>query len=360
MNTLLEVKDLNVSFQGNETKNKNENKSENKKENKNGNKEENENETVTAVSCLSISIREKETLALVGETGCGKSVVAHAIMRLLPPESRVKGRIEFGSKNLLELSEKEMAKLRGKEISIIFQNPSLALNPVYSIGHQLAEPLRIHKQEMGWKEKEEKKEKGKEREKREKKQDNANLSKVARALKRVGFSNPREYMGYYPSWCSGGMNQRFLIAASTMLDPVLLIADEPSKGLDRGCVAELENELKGLKEKSETALLLISHDLGFVRRLADRVAVMYAGEIIEIADPSSLFESPLHPYTRGLLNSLPERGFVPIPGSSPPLSSPPAGCRFHPRCPLKEKRCMQERPELKESNGRAVRCFLCP
>jgi len=348
MNTLLEVKDLNVSFQGNEN------------ENKTGNKSENKNETVTAVSCLSISIREKETLALVGETGCGKSVVAHAIMRLLPPESIVKGTIEFKGKNLLELSEKEMAKLRGKEISIIFQNPSLALNPVYSIGHQLAEPLRIHTQKMRWKEKEGKKEKVKQKEKREKKKENSNLSKVSRALKRVGFSNPREYMGYYPSWCSGGMNQRFLIAASTMLDPVLLIADEPSKGLDRDRVSELENELKGLKEKSETSLLLISHDLGFVRRLADRVAVMYAGEIVEIADPSSLFESPLHPYTRGLLNSLPERGFVPIPGASPPLSNPPAGCRFHPRCPIKEKRCMQERPELKESNGRAVRCFLCP
>lgn len=329
MNALLEVKDLVVSFQGNE----------------NENKKENETGTVTAVSFLSFSIREKETLALVGETGCGKSVVAHAIMRLLPPESRVRGTIEFGGKNLLELSEKEMAKLRGKEISIVFQNPSLALNPVYSIGHQLAEPLRIHGQE---------KEKGKG------KKNTKALSKVARALKCVGFSNPHEYMEYYPSWCSGGMNQRFLIAASTMLDPVLLIADEPSKGLDRERVSELENELKGLKEKSETALFLISHDLGFVRRLADRVAVMYAGEIVEIADPSTLFESPRHPYTRGLLNSLPERGFVPIPGSSPPLSSPPAGCRFHPRCPVKEKRCMQEHPELKESKGRAVRCFLCP
>ncbi|KKH48137.1 ABC transporter ATP-binding protein [Methanosarcina sp. 1.H.A.2.2] len=320
MKTLLEVKDLNVSFQENE-----------KEKGK-------EKENVTAVFGVSFSIREKETLALVGETGCGKSVVAHAIMRLLPLESRVKGTIEFGGKNLLELSEKEMTKLRGKEISIIFQNPSLALNPVYSIGHQLAEPLRIHGQ---------------------KKKENTSLSKVAGALKRVGFSNPHEYMRYYPSWCSGGMNQRFLIAASTMLNPVLLIADEPSKGLDRNRVAELENELEGLKEKSETSLLLISHDLGFVRRLADRVAVMYAGEIVEISDPSNLFERPLHPYTRGLLNSLPERGFVPIPGSSPPLSSPPEGCRFHPRCPVKEKRCMQERPYLKESNGRAVRCFLC-
>ena len=315
MNTLLEVKDLNIFFQGNE------------------------NETVNAVSGLSLFIREKETLALVGETGCGKSVIAHAVMRLLPPESRVMGTIEFGGKNLLELSEKEMARLRGKEISIIFQNPSLALNPVYSIRHQLSEPLRIH---------------GKKMKNQVKKNEKNALSKVVKALEAVGFSDPHECMRYYPSWCSGGMNQRFLIAASNMLDPVLLIADEPSKGLDRSRVAELENELKGLKERSGTSMLLISHDLSFVRRLADRIAVMYAGEIVELAEPEQFFEKPFH----GLLKSLPENGFIPIPGSSPSLSSLPEGCRFHPRCPFKEKRCMQEHPELKESKGRAVRCFL--
>ncbi len=319
MNTLLEVKDLNVSFQGNE------------------------NETVNAVSGLSLFIREKETLALVGETGCGKSVIAHAVMRLLPPESRVMGTIEFGGKNLLELSEKEMARLRGKEISIIFQNPSLALNPVYSIRHQLSEPLRIH---------------GKKMKNQVKKKEKNALSKVVKALEAVGFSDPHECMRYYPSWCSGGMNQRFLIAASNMLDPVLLIADEPSKGLDRSRVAELENELKGLKERSGTSMLLISHDLSFVRRLADRIAVMYAGEIVELAEPEQFFEKPFHPYALGLLKSLPENGFIPIPGSSPSLSRLPEGCRFHPRCSFKEKRCMQEHPKLKESKGRAVRCFL--
>ncbi|AKB31275.1 Oligopeptide transport system permease protein OppB [Methanosarcina siciliae HI350] len=310
--TLLEVKDLEVSFQG--------------------------VKTVTALSGVSFSIEESETLALVGETGCGKSVVAHAIMHLLPPESRVKGTVEFGGRSLLELSEKEMAKIREEEIAIIFQNPSLALNPVYSIGHQLAEPLRVHR-----------KEKKKEA-----------FLKVAKALKKSGFANTAECIRYYPGWCSGGMNQRFLIAASTILDPALLIADEPSKGLDRKCVTELETELTKLKREKKTALLLISHDLGFVRRLADRIAVMYAGEIVEISDPSSLFESPLHPYTRGLLNSLPEKGFVPIPGFSPPLSSPPAGCKFHPRCPLREKRCSESQPELKQTGRRAVRCFLCP
>jgi len=312
VNSLLEVKDLEVSFQG--------------------------VKTVTALSGVSFSIGESETMALVGETGCGKSLVAHAIMRLLPPESRVKGAVEFEGKPLLELSEKEMAKIRGREIAIIFQNPSLALNPVYSIGHQLAEPLRVHRKE-GKKEA---------------------LLKAASTLKKMGFANVTACINYYPSWCSGGMNQRFLIAASTVLSPLLLIADEPSKGLDRKCVAELEVELKKLKVERKTALLLISHDLGFVRRLADRVAVMYAGEIVEISDSSSLFERPLHPYTRGLLNSLPEKGFIPIPGFSPPLSSPPSGCKFHPRCPLREKRCTENHPELKELGRRAVRCFLCP
>jgi peptide/nickel transport system ATP-binding protein len=309
---LLEVKDLKVSFQG--------------------------IKTVNALSGISFSIGESETLALVGETGCGKSVAAHAIMRLLPPESRVNGIVEFRGKNLLELSEKEMIEIRGKEIGIIFQSPSLALNPVYSIGHQLAEPLRIHRKE--------KKEKA--------------LSRAAGALKNMGFANAIEYIRYYPSWCSGGMNQRFLIAASTMLDPPLLIADEPGKGLDRKCISELEAELKKLKVEKKTALLLISHDLGFVKRLADRVAVMYAGEIVEIADSSSVFENPLHPYSRGLLNSLPEKGFIPIPGFSPPLSSPPSGCRFHPRCPLREKICIESHPDLIETDGRDVRCFLYP
>lgn len=264
-------------------------------------------------------------------------------MRLLPHESRVTGSIEFKGKNLLKLSEKDMCELRGKEISIVFQNPSLALNPVYSIGHQLAEPIRIHGQEI----------KRKTREKEDK-----TRSKVLAALEAVGFSNPHEWIGYYPSWCSGGMNQRFLIAASNMLDPGLLIADEPSKGLDRSRVAALEKELKGLKEKNGTSLLLISHDLGFVRRLADRIAVMYAGEIVELAGIEQFFEKPFHPYALGLLKSLPENGFIPIPGLSPPLSSLPEGCRFHPRCPFKEKRCLQEHPELKEKNKRAVRCFL--
>lgn len=309
---LLEVRDLEVSFQG--------------------------TISVTVLSGVSFSISESETLALVGETGCGKSVAVHAIMRLLSSESRVGGAVEFRGKNLLKLSEKEMAEIRGKEIGIIFQNPSLALNPVYSVGHQLAEPLRVHRKE--------KKKKA--------------LSKVAEALKNMGFANAAECICSYPSWCSGGMNQRFLITASTMLGPALLIADEPGKGLDRKCIAELESELKKLKGEKKTALLLISHDLGFVQRLADRVAVMYAGEIVELADTSSVFEEPLHPYSRGLLNSLPEKGFVPIPGFSPLLSDPPSGCRFHPRCPLRKKQCIESHPGLKEIGGRTVRCFLYP
>lgn len=311
-NTLLEVRDLGISFKG--------------------------VKTLTALSGISFSIRESETLALVGETGCGKSLVAHAIMRLLPPESRVKGAVEFKGKDLFKLNEKEMSKIRGKEIAIILQDPSLAMNPVYSIGHQLAEPLRVHQKE--------KKKKA--------------LFKAVITLRNMGFSNLIEYINYYPGWCSGGMNQRFLIAASTMLNPLLLIADEPSKGLDRKLITDLEAELKELKVEKKVALLLVSHDLGFVRRLADRIAVMYAGEIVELADPSSIFERPLHPYLKGLMNSLPEKGFIPIPGSSPALENPPPGCKFHPRCSLKEERCTQDHPELKEINGNFVRCFLYP
>ena len=183
---------------------------------------------------------------------------------------------------------------------------------------------------------------------------------AAGALKNMGFANAAEYVRYYPSWCSGGMNQRFLIAASTMLDPALLIADEPGKGLDGKCVSELETELKKLKVEKKIALLLISHDLGFVKRLADRVAVMYAGEIVEIADSSRIFENPLHPYSKGLLNSLPEKGFIPIPGLSPSLSNPSSGCRFHPRCSLRKRHCIENHPDLTEINGRDVRCFLYP
>jgi peptide/nickel transport system ATP-binding protein len=308
----LEVRDLEVSFQG--------------------------AKTITALFGVSFSIRGGEILALVGETGCGKTVVAHAIMRLLPSESRVKGVVEFGGKNLLELTEKEMIKIRGKEIAIIFQNPSLALNPVYSIGHQLAEPFRVHQMETKKKAR----------------------YKASIALKNMGFANLLEYINYYPAWCSGGMNQRFLIAASTMLNPSLLIADEPSKGLDKIYVAELETEIKKLKLEKEVALLLVSHDLGFVGRLSDRVAVMYTGEIVEFSDSSSFFEKPLHPYSRGLLNSLPEKGFIPIIGSSPSLEDPPLGCKFHPRCPLKSELCTQAHPQLKEINGKAVRCHLYP
>lgn len=310
MKPLLEIEKLRVSFEG--------------------------ERPVNVLSGVSFSIQKGETLALVGESGCGKSVIAHAVMRLLPSEARVKGSVRFKGTELLELDEKRMSALRGNELAIIFQNPSHALNPVYSIGRQLAEPLRVH-QKQG-------------------KPDPS--QKVLKALKQVGFSRPEHYMKYYPSWCSGGMNQRFLIATSTILGPELLIADEPSKGLDPDRIKEVERELRAHPGAGKTALLLISHDLGFVRRLADKIAVMYSGEIVELAEAADFFEQPLHPYSLGLLGSLPENGFVPIPGSAPALTDPPSGCRFHPRCPYGEKRCLQEHPQLKETKGRFVRCFL--
>jgi len=310
MNSLLDVKKLKVGFEG--------------------------AKPVNVISEVSFSIQKGENLALVGESGCGKSIIAHAILRLLAPEARIEGSILFKGRELLKLSEKEMAKLRGNELAIIFQNASHALNPVYSIGRQLAEPLRIH-QKSG-------------------KTDAT--KKVLKALAQLGFFSPEKYLKFYPSWGSGGMNQRFLIASSTILEPELLIADEPSKGLDPARIKEVERELWVLGKEAKSSLLLISHDLGFVRRLADKIAVLYSGEIVELAKTSVFFKQPRHPYSQGLLGSLPENGFVPIPGLAPALCESPSGCRFHPRCPFQKEKCLREHPELKARDGRAVRCFL--
>lgn len=286
-------------------------------------------DTVYAVTGVSFSIQKEEALGFVGETGCGKSVVAHSIMGLLPPEASKKGHIFFEGTDILELSEKEFSNLRGNSISIIFQNPSLALNPVHPVGKQIAEPLLIHGSENH----------------------QSIFGKVSKLLERMGFVPASKYMKMYPSQCSGGMNQRFLIAASSLPEPSLIIADEPTKGLDSGAVNVLEQELKQLSKKG-TALMLISHDLGFVKNIVDRIAVMYAGEIVEIATNKDFFEKPLHPYSEGLLHSLPEYGFIPIAGASPAMSEKLQGCRFYPRCPYGSEICKTQHPELLASGSR--------
>jgi len=310
MSPLLDVRSLSVTFRG--------------------------EQTVHAVSDVSLSLAEGEILALVGESGCGKSVIAHAVARLLPPSAVVSGSIRFQGRDLLSLPEGEMVGVRGNRIGIILQNPSLALNPLHTVGRQVAEPLRVHRGE------------GKGRA----------LQGAARALSGLGFADPERTMALYPSMCSGGMNQRFVTAASTVLDPPFLIADEPTKGLDRERVGEIAEGLERLARERGAALLLITHDLRVAGSVADRVAVCYAGEIVEAGPAGSVLSAPRHPYTRGLIGSTPEGGFVPIPGLSPSPISPPPGCRFHPRCPHSTERCALEHPVPVRIGDHDVRCLL--
>lgn len=309
--TLLTVDELNVAFHG--------------------------EEIVKAVNGVSFSIGAGEILALVGETGCGKSVVAHAVMRLLPPEAVVHGNILFEGQNLLTLDETTMASVRGNRLSIIFQNPSLSLNPVHRAGMQVAEPLKIHRGIN----------KG------------PALEKAALVLKNTGFSEPETVMDLYPGQCSGGMNQRFLIAAAAITEPSLIIADEPTKGLDADLVNHVEKNLLSISKQNGVSMLLITHDLGVARNIADRIAVMYAGEIVEVAKAGQFFEGPLHPYSQGLLQSLPENGFIPIPGDSISLTDDVKGCPFYARCSQATPECQRKRPPLYAKENRQVRCFRC-
>jgi peptide/nickel transport system ATP-binding protein len=301
---------------------------------------------VKAAQDVCFDLREGETLALVGETGCGKSVVASAIMKLLPHNASVQGRAVFAGRDLLALGEKEMARIRGSEIAIVFQNPSLALNPIMRVGEQIAEMLQVHK--------------GISR--------TRSLQMAEDMLSRLGLVK-KETARMYPFQFSGGMNQRVMIATSMILSPRIIIADEPSKGLDGVLAGEVMVEMARIKDQVGASLLLITHDLLLARDISDRMAVMYCGEIVEIGKSLEVFSEPLHPYTTALLSCLPEKGFQPIPGSSPSMIEPPAGCKFHPRCPQKQDKCMR-RPEMvqgessgefsgaNESTGRGVRCWL--
>lgn len=274
---------------------------------------------VQAADNVSFEIFENETLALVGETGCGKSVVASAIMQLLPKNAKSRGNIEFAGRNLLDLGEEEMAGVRGAEIAIIFQNPSLSLNPVITIGDQIAEMLQVHGEGVSR---------------------SQSIEKAAGVLQRLGLGE-RSLLKMYPFQFSGGMNQRVMIASALMLSPRIIIADEPTKGLDSATAAGTVLEMKKMKDLSGASLLLITHDPALVESIADRVAVMYCGEILEIGPCRDVFQTPLHPYTKALLDCLPERGLHPIPGASPSMTNPPQGCKFHPRCPKRCAKCSQ-------------------
>ncbi len=291
---------------------------------------------VRAVDGATLELKEAETLALVGETGCGKSTIAHSVLSLLPENAEVLGKIIYRNTDLLLLPEKELAKLRGKDISLVMQNPALALNPVYSIGHQITEPLIVHR--------------------RLKKPDAILMAK--NLLEKLHFKGPSNAIRAYPFEISGGMKQRVLIGISVVLNPKIIIADEPTKGLDDRLKKMVLEELRLVREMNRSSMIFISHDLNVAREISNRIAVMYAGEILESGATQEFFKEPLHPYSQALLESLPERGFKPIPGVSPSMIRPPEGCKFHPRCPDKKEICSKQRPDFKRTNNRDVKCVL--
>lgn len=282
-------------------------------------------------------IDENEIVALVGETGCGKSVVASSILKLLPGNASISGQVLYQGRNLLDMDEEDLSRIRGSEIALIFQNPSLALNPVYRAGEQIAEPLQIHRGDS--------------------KRDS--LETALHMLKRFRLGS-RETMNMYPFQLSGGMNQRIVISASIILSPKILIADEPTKGLDNFLAKEMIHEVERIKKSNGSSLLLITHDLQLAKEISDRIAVMYCGHILELGESKDIFKSPLHPYTKALLDSLPERGFMPLNGSSPSMVHPPSGCRFHPRCSLAREICLKDQgmKKIEGCSRRMVRCRL--
>lgn len=299
---------------------------------------------VNAVDHVTFSIEKEEVLGLVGESGCGKSVTSLAIMRLLPipPAKITSGKIIFNGENLLEKSESEMRQIRGNVVSMIFQEPMTSLNPVITIGKQIAEAIVVHQNIS--------REEAKKR--------------AIEMLKVVGIPNPEKRYDDYPHQMSGGMRQRVMIAMALSCNPKLLIADEPTTALDVTVQAQILDLMTQLKEKFGMSLLLITHDLGVIAEMCDRVLVMYAGQIVEEASCMDLFDNPLHPYTVGLLKSIPrlEPGKHPlhtIEGNVPNAIELPSGCRFHPRCSEAIEICTQKTPALITINSnRKVRCFL--
>jgi oligopeptide/dipeptide ABC transporter ATP-binding protein len=301
-----------------------------------------------AVQDVSFQIQKCKTFALVGESGCGKSVTALSIMRLVPdpPGKIVSGEIMLEDKNLLLLSEKQMRRVRGNQIAMIFQEPMTSLNPVFTVGDQIAEAIKLHQKkdsEQAW-------------------------ADAVEMLKMVGISDAERRVYEYPHQMSGGMRQRVMIAMAVSCQPDLIIADEPTTALDVTIQAQILDLLDELQRQNGMSILLITHDLGVVAERADDVAVMYASRIAEMAEAKALFEKPLHPYTQGLLKSVPQLGFEgnrlqTIPGTVPDPLHFPAGCKFHLRCPVgcNDKRCRTVEPELREvQTGRHVACWYAP
>ena len=300
--------------------------------------------SVTAVDDVSFQLMPGQTLGIVGESGCGKSVTSLSIMQLLPKKF---GRIEAGSSiklagdELIGKSRRQMCQIRGKEIAMIFQDSLTSLNPVMTIGRQMSETFLIHEQIS---------------------REEA-LKRSLEMLRKVGIPAPEERIKEYPHQLSGGMRQRVVIAMALSCRPEVLIADEPTTALDVTIQAQILELMKELKRTTNTSIILITHDMGVVAEMADYIMVMYAGKVMEQSDAPSLFREPLHPYTQGLLASIPRldtdvEELYSIPGSVPSLSEMPTGCRFCDRCEKATERCRREAPELYTVGQGKVRCFL--
>ncbi|MBT2290536.1 ABC transporter ATP-binding protein [Paenibacillus albidus] len=301
-----------------------------------------EDGVVPSVGGVSFTVGPGETLAIVGESGSGKSVTSLSIMGLVGSPGKVtSGEIRFEGKDLLQLSKREMRKYRGNEISMIFQEPMSSLNPVFTVGNQIREVIQQHRKLS----------------KQEAK------ARSIEMLERVGIPGAAKVAGYFPHQLSGGMRQRVMIAMALACQPKLLIADEPTTALDVTIQAQILNLIGKLSKEENTGIILITHDLGVVAEMADRVVVMYAGEVVETANVFELFAKPGHPYTIGLLGSLPKLSeqrdkLDSIPGTVPNLLRMPGGCPFHPRCPYAQEQCTKVHPDLREKEaGHEVRCL---
>ena len=319
MEKLLEVSDLHVAFPS-------------------------KRETVRAVDGVSFQVFQGETFGLVGESGCGKSQTLRSILGLLKQPGRITGgEIRYKGADIAKMSQRELQKIRGKEISMIFQEPMSSLNPVYRIGDQMLEMIRTHNKQISKKDA---------------------LDQCVEMLKRVGIPSPEQRIKEFPHQLSGGMRQRVMIAMALLCNPKLLIADEPTTALDVTIQAQILRIIKTLTKESNTSVILITHDMGVVAEVADHVMVMYAGKSVEYGTAEDIFDHPKHPYTIGLLNSIPKLGsgqeehLYTIEGTVPGLDEMPEGCRFCTRCQHATEQCRKKDPGMREVDGHMVRCFL--
>lgn len=298
---------------------------------------------VKAVNDVSFEVYQGETLGVVGESGCGKSMTCMSLARLVecPPGKYEGGEILLDGQDMLKISDAEIRKIRGNKISYIFQEPMTSLNPVFRIGYQIEEVLRLHKNMT---------------------KEEARKAAIE-ALDKVRIPNPERIVDDYPFALSGGMRQRVMIAMALACQPKLLVADEPTTALDVTIQAQVLDLMNNLKKEMDTSIIFITHDLSVIAEMADRVMVMYAGKVVELADVTTIFENPLHPYTKGLIGSRPDLNttasrLTVIPGNVPDLSALPEGCSFGPRCAFCDKKCEAGMPELVEVEpGHFVRCF---